>query len=177
MTIIIDDAGVGDLLFGVVIGAFRDETEEFRYDVLDVKYFKIKRFHRKEYLKQASKIIFRLLEKIKIKPAEPIHICRGYIFDEAAKDLEDLYGINRVCRVKVIGKPQFLTEKAYVDEIKNLGYEPIEDRSEKRAKNFFHMMKWLEENPEKLRHAKNGWPGLSKYRLFRLNNQIKLKGK
>ena len=38
MTITIDDAGVGDLLFGVIIGAFREETQEFRYEVLDVKY-------------------------------------------------------------------------------------------------------------------------------------------
>ena len=42
MTIIIDDAGMGDLLFGVVIAAFRDTTHEFKYGVIDVKYFKTK---------------------------------------------------------------------------------------------------------------------------------------
>ena len=47
MTIIVDDAGSGDLLFGVVIGAFRDSTREFRYDVIDVKYYKVKFFREK----------------------------------------------------------------------------------------------------------------------------------
>ena len=60
MTIIIDDAGMGDLLFGVVIAAFRDTTHEFKYGVIDVKYFKTKFFSRKAYLKQSTKIITKL---------------------------------------------------------------------------------------------------------------------
>jgi hypothetical protein len=52
LTIIVDDAGIGDLLFGVVIGAFRSETQEFRYDIVDVGYFRYPRFRSKEYLKQ-----------------------------------------------------------------------------------------------------------------------------
>ncbi|MCK5592998.1 hypothetical protein KAI31_02760, partial [Candidatus Bathyarchaeota archaeon] len=118
MTIIIDDAGVGDLLFGVVIGAFRSRTQEFRYEILDVKYFRPPRFNRKEYLKQASKVVFKLLGKLKLKPDEPVHICRGYIFDEAVKDLTRKYGNNRIFRVKVTGEPQYLTETAYLDEIR-----------------------------------------------------------
>ena len=30
MTVIVDDAGSGDLLFGVVVGAYREETKEFK---------------------------------------------------------------------------------------------------------------------------------------------------
>jgi len=167
MTITIDDAGIGDLLFGVIIGAFRNETQEFRYEVLDVKYFRAQRFHRKEYLKQASKIVFQLLDKLKLKAEEPVHICRGYIFDEAVKELRKRYGDDRIRRVKVVGEPQHLTETAYLDEIRNLGYEPLKKRDEKRAKSFFHMMNWLKKNPDKLRYAKTGWPRLSRYRLFK----------
>ena len=87
MTMTIDDAGIGDLLFGVVIGAFRNETQEFRYEILDVKYFRTQQFRRKEYLEQASRIVSRLLDKLKIKKDEPIHICKGYIFDKAVEDL------------------------------------------------------------------------------------------
>ena len=36
MTIIVDDAGSGDLLFGIVIGAFREETNEFKYGLVEV---------------------------------------------------------------------------------------------------------------------------------------------
>ncbi|TRO55048.1 hypothetical protein E2P63_00175, partial [Candidatus Bathyarchaeota archaeon] len=61
MTIIIDDAGTGDLLYGAVIGAYRDSTNEFTYEVIDVKYFKANFFSRKAYLTQASKIVSKLL--------------------------------------------------------------------------------------------------------------------
>jgi hypothetical protein len=167
LTIIVDDAGIGDLLFGVVIGAFRCETQEFRYDILDVKYFRKPRFQSKEYLNQASKVVFQLLGKLQIKKDEQIQICKGYIFDEAVDRLKQTYGGSQVERIKVTGEPQRLTEIAYLDEIRNLGYEPIKERDEKKAKSFFHMMNWLQKNPEKLIYAKTGWPRLQRYNLFR----------
>ena len=171
MTIIVDDAGIGDLLFGVVIGAFRCETQEFRYDVLDVKYFRHPQFQSKEYLNQASKVVFQLLGKLQIEKDEQIKICKGYIFDEAVGRLRETYGGSQVDRIKVTGEPQRLTEIAYLDEIRNLGYEPVKERDEKKAKSFFHMMNWLKKNPEKLIYAKTGWPRLQKYNLFRSYSQ------
>jgi hypothetical protein len=151
----------------VVIGAFRCETQEFRYDILDVKYFRLPRFRSKEYLEQASKVVFQLLGKLQIKKDERIQICRGYIFDEAVNDLKEMYSGNQIERIIVTGEPQRLTEIAYLDEIRNLGYEPVKERDEKKAKSFFHMMNWLKENPEKLIYAKTGWPRLQRYNLFR----------
>jgi len=171
MTIIIDDAGSGDLLFGVVIGAYRSETQDFRYGVVDVRYFQPPRFRRKEYLKQTSKTIFQLLDRLELKVDEPILICRGSIFDSAVKDLKKKYSDDRIRKVKVTGEPQRLTETAYLDEIRNLGYEPLKEREEKRAKSFFHMMRWLKNNPDKIRYSKTGWPRLSRYRLFRSYSQ------
>lgn len=167
MTIIMDDAGTGDLLFGVIIGAFRDSTREFRYDVIDVKYFKARFFSRKAYLKQCSKIVSKLLAEIKPKSEEEIHICRGYIFDEVIEKLKRKYGEDRIRRVKVTGEPQDLTEIAYLDELRNLGYEPLEKRENKRAESFFHMMRWLKKNPDMLKYAKTGWPRLQRYKLFK----------
>jgi hypothetical protein len=173
MTITIDDAGCGDLLFGVVIGAFREETQEFRYGVIDVQYFQSSRFYRKEYLKQSSRIVSQILSGLRLESEEEIRICKGYIFDEAVDDLKRTYGDDRIRRVKVTGEPQRLTETAYLDEIRNLGYEPIEKREDKRAKSFFHMMRWLKKNPDKLKYAKTGWPRLSRYRLFRSYGEAK----
>ena len=167
MTIIMDDAGSGDLLFGVVISAFRDSTREFRYDVIDVKYFKARAFSRKAYLKQASKIVSKLLAEMKPKAEEEIHICRGYIFDDVIEKLKHKYGEDRIRRVKVTGEPQDLTEIAYLDELRNLGYEPLEKRDNKRAESFFHMMRWLKKNPDMLKYAKTGWPRLQRYKLFK----------
>jgi len=163
----VDDAGGGDLLFGVVIGAFRCETGEFGYEVVDVKYFRPPRFGSKAYLRQASRAVFRLLDRFKLGVDEPIHVCRGNIFDVAVEDLRERYGADRVRRIVVTGEPQRLTEIAYLDELRNLGYEPVRERDRKRAKSFFHMMNWLEKNPDKLKYAKTGWPRLANYRLFR----------
>ena len=167
MTIIIDDAGMGDLLFGVVIAAFRDSTHEFKYGVIDVKYFKAKFFSRKAYLKQCTKIVTKLLTEMKPKQDEEIHICRGYIFDEAIEKLKQKYGEDRIHRIKVTGEAQDLAETAYLDEIRNLGYEPLEERESKRAKSFFHMMNWLKMNPSMVKYAKTGWPRLQRYKFFR----------
>jgi len=151
----------------VVIAAFRCETQEFRYDVLDVKYFRYPRFRSKAYLTEASAVVFQLLGKLGLKKDERIQICRGYIFDEAVNGLKETYGDNQIERITVTGEPQRLTEIAYLDEIRNLGYEPVKERDEKKAKSFFHMMNWLKKNPEKLIYAKTGWPRLQRYDLFR----------
>jgi len=134
---------------------------------LDVKYFRYPRFRSKEYLKEASKVVLQLLNKLGLKKDERVQICRGYIFDEAVNGLKKMYGENQIERITVTGEPQRLTEIAYLDEIRNLGYEPVKERDEKKAKSFFHMMNWLRNNPEKLVYAKTGWPRLQRYNLFR----------
>lgn len=171
ITIIIDDAGNGDLLLGVVIGVYQSDNEDFKYDVIDVKFFQLPLFEQKLYLKQASKIIFALLKKFHLQPNESIKICNSYLFDLAVKNLIDKYGDHRIHRIKVTGDPQYLTETAYLDEIRNLGYEPLNKRETKRAKSFFHMMNWLKHNPDKMKYAKTGWPRLSRYRLFKSTNR------
>jgi CxxC-x17-CxxC domain-containing protein len=165
MTLIIDDAGSGDLLFGVVIAIYREETGEFKYDLIDVKFYQ-DLFCSKEYLQEASHVTSRLVAALKVKPDEPIHVCQGCIFDVAVADLQKVYGEDRVCRVRVTGEAQRLVEIAYLDEIRNLGYEPLAEREEKRAKSFFHMMRWLKAHPAMLKYAKTGWPRLKRYRLF-----------
>ena len=165
MTVVVDDAGSGDLLYGVVVGAYREETSEFRYDLIDVRFYQ-DIFREKEYLKESSRIVSKLLSYFNVKPDEEIHICQGCIFDVAADELAKFYCQDRVKRVRVVGEAQRLVEIAYLDEIRNLGYEPLAEREEKRGKSFFHMMRWLKDRPEMLRYAKTGWPRLKNYHLF-----------
>jgi len=167
MTIIVDDAGSGDLLFGVVIGAFRVEDQDFDYDVIDTKYFQAPLFSSREYLRQASRIVFSLLEKLSPGQDELIMICRGNIFDLAMDELILRYGKDLVRRITVTGTAQLFTETAYVDEISNLGYTPLANRDKERARSFHDMMEWLEANPKMVKYAKTGWPKLSRYRFFR----------
>lgn len=167
MTIVIDDAGSGDLLFGVVIGAYRLETGEFKYGLVDVKFFQPKIFREKKFIKETTRVTRKLLVELKLKPNEEIRLCQGNIFDDTAVELRKVHGEDGVHRVKVVGEPQRLIEIAYLDEIRNLGYEPLPEREAKRAKSFFHMMRWLKANPDMLPYAKTGWPRLARYNLFK----------
>lgn len=166
MTILIDDAGYGDLLYGAVIGAYRPETDEFTYDVISVKFFQKPLFSKKEYQDQASKISMNLVKKLSLNEGERIEICRGDILDKAAESLIDEYGEDRIVRIKVEGRAQELIESAYLDEIRNIGYEPIPDRTEKWGKSFWHMYRWLRKNPKMVKYSKSGWPRLKRFKIF-----------
>jgi len=166
VTVIVDDAGSGDLLFGVVVGAYREETGDFKYDLIDVRFYQ-EVFREKEYLQESSRIVSKLVSGLSLGADEEIHICQGCIFDVAAEELKKVYGEDRVKRIRVVGEAQRLVEIAYLDEIRNLGYEPLAEREEKRGKSFFHMTRWLKETPEMLRYAKTGWPRLKNYQLFK----------
>ena len=165
MTLIVDDAGSGDLLYGVVVGAYHEGTGEFKYDLIDVRFYQ-DIFREKEYLQESSRVVSKLVSKFNLAAEEEIHICQVCIFDVAAEELQKVYGENRVKCIRVIGEAQRLVEIAYLDEIRILRYEPLAEREEKRGKSFFHMMRWLKDNPEMLRYAKTGWPRLKNYRLF-----------
>lgn len=166
MTILIDDAGYGDLLHGAVIGIYRTETEEFYYDLIDVKYFQKPLFIKREYLSEANRIVIKLIERIKPYENENIQVCRGDILNIAAEELTQFYGEDRVQRVKIEGNAQVLIETAYLDEIRNLGYEPIPDRTEKWSKSFWHMYRWVKKNQNMIKYTKSGWPRLKKYKMF-----------
>ena len=141
------------------------ETDEFKYDLIDVRFYQDS-FCKKEYLQEASRVTTQLLEKLNVKPDEAIQVCQGNIFDVAVADLQETRGEEHISRVRVTGEAQRLVEIAYLDEIRNLGYEPMTEREEKRGKSFFHMMRWLKTHPDMLKYAKTGWPRLKRYKLF-----------
>jgi hypothetical protein len=167
MTIQIDDAGYGDLLHGTVIGAYRPEMNHFTYDLIHVKFFQKPLFEKKLYLKEAGRITMKLVKKMKPCEDEEILLCRGDILNNAAQILIEHIDESNIRRVKIEGKTQRLVERAYLDEIRNLGYEPIPDRTKKWGKSFWHMYRWLKANPNMIRYAKTGWPRLKNYKLFR----------
>jgi hypothetical protein len=166
MTIYIDDAGYGDLLHGAVIGAYRPETDEFVYDMVHVKYFQAPRFTKKGYQTEAGKIAVKLVKRLEPAEDETIEICRGDILDKGAESLIKKCGEEIIKRVKVEGRAQDLVENAYLDEIRNLGYEPIPERMEKWGKSFWHMFRWVSKNRKMLKYTKSGWPRLQRHKMF-----------
>jgi hypothetical protein len=166
LTILIDDAGTGDILFGVVIGAYRPEKDSFIYNVIDVKYFQEPVYIKKRHLNEARRIALRLVERLGLENEEKIIICTGDILNEAAEALIERYGEDRITRGKIEGKTQVLVEQAFTDELSNIGYKAIEDRTEKWVKNFWHMYSWLKKKPGRIKWAKSAFPNLKKYSLF-----------
>lgn len=163
VTLQIDDAGVGDLLDGVVVGVYRPETGEFSYDMIGVEFFQPPKFSKKDYLRKASEIVTKIIDKIKPLENEPILVCSSFILESAVRDLRERYGNERVTISKITSEAQRLVETAYLDELRNLGYEPVDEREEKRARSFFHMLRWVKKDPSRFRYAKTGWPRLSRY--------------
>ncbi|MFP3951858.1 MAG: hypothetical protein ACLFVP_06970 [Candidatus Bathyarchaeia archaeon] len=167
MTIQIDDGGYGDILFGVVIGAYRPEKDLFYYDLIDVKYWQEPLFEKKVYKREARRIALKLLERM--NPIdEVIEVCQGNILDQAAEAIIEEYPDKRIDRCMIEDRAQYLVELAYINELRNLGYEPIKNRTSNWVKNFWDMYHWVEEKPdERLRWTKSGMPNLKRYKLFR----------
>jgi hypothetical protein len=163
MTVQVDDAGVGDLLHGVVVGVHRKETGEFHYDMIPVSFFQIPSFGMKTYQNKATELALNLLDQMNLGENEEIEICSSFLFDETRPHLAEKFGKTRVKTAVITGDAQNNVETAYLDEIRNLGYEPIPERDDKRARSFFHMLNWVKKDPDRLRYAKTGWPRLRRY--------------
>ncbi len=169
MTILIDDAGTGDLLWGVVIGAYQPETDTFLYDIIDVSFFKPGAFEEKVHYEEAARITLSLVERLERKPDEKIKVCQGDVLNIAAEKLREKYGEDAVERVHVEGRAQELIEGAYTDEIRNLGYEPMPDRTERWGKSFWHMYDWVKKDPRgRVKWVKTGFPNLKKFKIFQV---------
>jgi len=167
LTIFIDDAGTGDILWGIVIGAHREETDTFLYDLIPVSLFRDGNFQEKGYLKEAAAIAIRLVERLNPAPEEKIRVCQGDVMNVTAEALKEVYGEERIERVRVEGRAQELMEQAYTNELRNLGYEPLPDRTERWGKSFWHMYEWVRENPsERVRWVKTDFPNLKRFRIF-----------
>ena len=100
---------------------------------------------------------------MKLGEGEEIEICSSFLFDDTRPELVKQFGMERVHVSVISGKAQDNVETAYLDEIRNLGYRPLADRDEKRARSFFHMLRWVKSDPDRLKLAKTGWPRLKRY--------------
>jgi hypothetical protein len=169
LTILVDDAGTGDILWGVVIGAYQPESDTFLYDIIDVSFFKRGAFEEKTHYEEAARIALQLVERLGLKPDEKIKVCQGDILNVSAEKLKLKYGDTTVERVHVEGRAQELIEGAYTDEIRNLGYEPMPDRTEKWGKSFWHMYDWVKKDPRgRVKWVKTGFPNLKKFKIFQV---------
>jgi hypothetical protein len=164
LTVQIDDAGWGCLLGGVIIGAYRIETEQYAWGEVPVEAFQGAAFARKEYLGGAARVAARLFEELDVPAGEPVQICSGYVLG-GVREWLSAAGY-RWRQIKVEGPLQALAETTLQQRLQQIGLEvDYETLTEKQGLLFWLCLRWLKGGdidatralPGREKHAKTGW--------------------
>ena len=185
MTIQLDDAGWGCLIGGVIVGAYRLETQEFACEEIPARFFQPPLFgqrasacactpacagthadrHADRYLDKAVEVAGRLLmDELGVQPGEEIQVCSGYVLSNVGPWLAQAGLLGR--KVKVEGPLQVLVETALQQSLAALGLDVSYDvLTRKQGLLFWKCLHWLKGGninatravAERERHAKTGW--------------------
>lgn len=158
----IDDAGSGSLVGGTCIGAIRIETGEFYNEVIPVELFNKENFKIKSYIYYATDIVQRSIENLSVEKDEPIHICQGYIFEDARSYLKK--NEFNFAKGKIEDPLQTIIEKTFEEYTVSLGL-PREFISYTKYPFHLHrILKWVYADFDKrIPLCKTGWKSWSKY--------------
>ena len=159
--IIIDDAGWGDLILGVVIGALELPAHRYMERRISVAYFQPPRFERQEYLTKTVSIIQEIIEVMQADKTTRFQVCSGYILSAARRFLEE-QGY-QVEKIEVTGELQRRVEQGFVRWCMEVGVPPKVLSPESGKNRFWALLEWVAENPE-LREGlvKTGWKSWQK---------------
>jgi hypothetical protein len=156
--ILIDDAGWGDLLLGVVIGALKPPDHRYMERRIPVSSFQSPNFENKKYLDDTVKIANEIVEVLQPDMETNFKVCSGYVLSSIRRHLRER-GF-KVEEVEVTGELQEKVEQGYIRWCKEMGVpaERLEDK-----KRFWTFLEWVAERPglrEKL--VKTGWKSWKK---------------
>ncbi|MDH5438648.1 MAG: hypothetical protein OEX76_07095 [Candidatus Bathyarchaeota archaeon] len=151
--ILIDDAGWGDLILGVIIGALKLPDHRYMERRIPVSSFQPPNFENKQYLDDAVKIAEEIVEVMRPDRETRFKVCSGYVLSSIRRHLRDR-GFN-VEEVEITGELQEMVERSYVKWCEEVGVleEKLEDK-----RRFWILLEWVAEKPkirEKL--VKTGW--------------------
>ena len=151
--ILIDDAGWGDLILGVVIGALKLPERRYMERRIGIPSFQSPLFESKQYLGDAVKIAEEIVAVMQPDRETRFKICSGYVLSSIRSYLRDR-GFN-VEEVEVTGDLQEMVERGYRRWGTEMGV-PAERLDDK--KRFWPLLEWVAENP-KIREnlVKTGW--------------------
>jgi hypothetical protein len=151
--ILIDDAGWGDLILGVVIGAL--ELPEYKYMErrIPVSSFQPPNFRAKRYLNNAVKIIEEIVKVMKADKETRFKVCSGYVLSSIRRYLRERGFF--VEEEMITGELQEKVERSYVNWCLEVGVLPERMGTKNR---FWSLLEWVSEKP-KLREkfVKTGW--------------------
>jgi hypothetical protein len=87
--ILIDDAGWGDLLLGIVIGALKPPDHRYMERRIPVSSFQPPNFESKKYLDDAVKIADEIVEVMQPDVETCFKVCSGYVLSSVRRHLEN----------------------------------------------------------------------------------------
>jgi len=151
--ILIDDAGWGDLILGVVIGALKPPDCRYMERRIPVSSFQPPNFENKKYLDDALKIAEEIVEVLQPDRETNFKVCSGYVLSSIRRHLRER-GF-KVEEVEVTGELQEKVERGYIRWCKKMGVpaERLED-----TKRFWTFLEWVAERPElREKLVKTGW--------------------
>jgi hypothetical protein len=156
--ILIDDAGWGDLILGVVIGALKLPAHRYipisyMERRISISSFQPPDFENKRYLDEAVKIAEEIVEVMQPDSGTRFKVCSGYVLSSIRRYLRDR-GFN-VEEVEITGELQEMVERSYVRWCIEVGV-PAERLVDERR--FSTLLEWVAEKPEiREKLVKTGW--------------------
>ena len=154
--ILIDSAGWGDLILGVVIGALKLPDHEYIERRIPSSSFQPPDFENKRYLDDAVKIAEEIVDVMQADKQTQFKVARtlsGHILSGLYRYMKDS-GFN-VGEVESTGELQTRVDKGYIKWCVEAGVPPERLKAESR---FWILLEWIAEEPkirEKL--VKTGW--------------------
>jgi hypothetical protein len=156
--ILIDDAGWGDLILGVVIGALKRPAHRY----IPISYmerripvfsFQPPNFENKRYLDDAVKIAEEIVKVMQPDTETRFKVCSGYVLSSIRRHLQDK-GF-RMEEVEITSELQEMVERSYVRWCIEVGV-PAERLVDERR--FSTLLEWVAEKPEiREKLVKTGW--------------------
>lgn len=149
----IDDAGWGDLILGVVVGALKMPDHKYMERRIPTQSFQPPYFENKRYLDDAVKIAEEIVYAMRPDEETRFNVCSGYVLSSIRRYLKNR-GFT-VEKVEITGELQNKVEKGFSDWCAEVGV-PFEKLGGRRR--FWTFLEWVAEKPdvrEKL--VKTGW--------------------
>ena len=151
--ILIDDAGWGDFILGVVIGALKLPDRRYMERRIPVSSFQPPNFENKQYLHDAVKIAEEIVMVMQPEKEARFKVCSGYVLSSIRGYLRE-HGFD-VVEVEITDELQEMVGKSYIRWCEEVGVpaESLEDK-----KRFWTLLDWVAKEPKNRENlVKTGW--------------------
>jgi len=151
--ILIDDAGWGDLILGVIIGALKMPDHRYMERRIPVSSFQPPHFTNKRYLDDAVNIAKEIVEVMSPDEETQFQVCSGYVLS-GIRDYLQNRGFH-LETVEITGDLQEMVERGFIRWCVEVGV-PAERLETQRR--FWTLLEWVAENPNiREQLVKTGW--------------------